>query len=85
MELANFTWLLAQIFIWLIPFFRPSLHWQVSIVKILPELPRTATNKLLRRVLKDRLKKELSLQSRIWSHKLMIASDADDSCKFLIL
>lgn len=39
--------------------------FKVSVVKIVPELPRTATNKLLRRVLRDDIKKELSLQSRI--------------------
>ncbi|XP_057781110.1 probable CoA ligase CCL12 [Salvia miltiorrhiza] len=39
--------------------------FKVSFVKIMPEFPRTASNKLLRRVLRDQLKKELLLQSRI--------------------
>ncbi|KAL9458976.1 hypothetical protein AB3S75_007797 [Citrus x aurantiifolia] len=39
--------------------------FKVSLVKIVPEFPRTASNKLLRRVLKDQLKHELSVRSRI--------------------
>ncbi|KAL1832011.1 hypothetical protein DCAR_0102027 [Daucus carota subsp. sativus] len=39
--------------------------FKVSIVKIVPEFPRTASNKLLRRVLRDRFKKDLVLQSKI--------------------
>ncbi|KAH6814385.1 acyl-activating enzyme 18 [Perilla frutescens var. frutescens] len=39
--------------------------FKVSFVKVVPEFPRTASNKLLRRVLRDQLKKELLLQSRI--------------------
>lgn len=39
---------------------------QVSFVKIVPEFPRTASSKLLRRVLRDQIKQELlSLRSRI--------------------
>ncbi|KAF9603859.1 hypothetical protein IFM89_038117 [Coptis chinensis] len=37
----------------------------VSYVKIVSEFPRTASNKLLRRVLRDQLKRELSLNSRL--------------------
>ncbi|XP_042018167.1 probable CoA ligase CCL12 [Salvia splendens] len=39
--------------------------FKVSFVKILPEFPRTASNKLMRRVLRDQLKKELLPHSRI--------------------
>ncbi|XP_027345741.1 probable acyl-activating enzyme 18, peroxisomal [Abrus precatorius] len=39
--------------------------FKVSLVKIVPEFPRTASNKLLRRVLRDQLKRELSVQSRL--------------------
>ncbi|KAK9674342.1 hypothetical protein RND81_12G226600 [Saponaria officinalis] len=39
--------------------------FKVSLVKCVPEFPRNASNKLLRRVLRDEMKKQLSLQSRI--------------------
>ncbi|XVF04548.1 hypothetical protein REPUB_Repub05bG0093000 [Reevesia pubescens] len=39
--------------------------FKVSFVKIVPEFPRTASNKLLRRVLRDEVKQELSTRSRI--------------------
>ncbi|KAK7359246.1 hypothetical protein VNO77_01199 [Canavalia gladiata] len=39
--------------------------FKVSLVKIVPEFPRTASNKLLRRVLRDQVKRELSVQSRL--------------------
>ncbi|XP_022753513.1 probable acyl-activating enzyme 18, peroxisomal isoform X2 [Durio zibethinus] len=39
--------------------------FKVSFVKIVPEFPRTASNKLLRRVLRDQVKQELSTRSRI--------------------
>ncbi|KAL6966260.1 putative CoA ligase ccl12 [Sarracenia purpurea var. burkii] len=39
--------------------------FKVNFVKIVPEFPRTASNKLLRRVLRDQLKQELNIQSRI--------------------
>ncbi|KAL0369929.1 UNVERIFIED_CONTAM: putative acyl-activating enzyme 18, peroxisomal [Sesamum angustifolium] len=39
--------------------------FKVSFVRIIPEFPRTASNKLLRRVLRDQLKKELQIHSRI--------------------
>ncbi|KAL3616361.1 putative CoA ligase ccl12 [Castilleja foliolosa] len=39
--------------------------FKVSFVKIIPEFPRTASNKLLRRVLRDQLKKEFQIQSKI--------------------
>ncbi|EXB71431.1 putative acyl-activating enzyme 18 [Morus notabilis] len=39
--------------------------FKVSFVKIVPEFPRTASNKLLRRVLRDQIKHELSVRSRI--------------------
>ncbi|KAL5545215.1 hypothetical protein UlMin_008999 [Ulmus minor] len=39
--------------------------FKVSFVKIVQEFPRTASNKLLRRVLKDQMKRELSVQSRM--------------------
>ncbi|CAK9186946.1 unnamed protein product [Ilex paraguariensis] len=39
--------------------------FKVTFVKIIPELPRTASNKILRRVLRDKLKRELHIQSRI--------------------
>ncbi|KAH9789181.1 putative acyl-activating enzyme 18 (peroxisomal) [Citrus sinensis] len=42
-----------------------NLNPFVSLVKIVLEFPRTASNKLLRRVLKDQLKHELSVRSRI--------------------
>ncbi|XP_071906357.1 probable CoA ligase CCL12 isoform X2 [Coffea arabica] len=38
---------------------------KVSFVKIVPEFPRTASNKLLRRVLRDQLKQELNIRSKI--------------------
>ncbi|GLT74244.1 hypothetical protein SLA2020_460510 [Shorea laevis] len=39
--------------------------FKVSFVKIVPEFPRTASNKLLRRVLRDQVKEEISVRSRI--------------------
>uniref|UniRef100_A0A2P2KEC8 Putative acyl-activating enzyme 18isoform X1 n=3 Tax=Rhizophora mucronata TaxID=61149 RepID=A0A2P2KEC8_RHIMU len=39
--------------------------FKVSFVKIIPEFPRTASNKLLRRVLRDQVKHELSARSKI--------------------
>ncbi|KAI7749201.1 hypothetical protein M8C21_028256, partial [Ambrosia artemisiifolia] len=39
--------------------------FKVSFVKIVPEFPRTASNKLLRRVLRDQLKEELHRRSKI--------------------
>ncbi|GLU19570.1 hypothetical protein SLE2022_358150 [Rubroshorea leprosula] len=39
--------------------------FKVNSVKIVPEFPRTASNKLLRRVLRDRVKQELSVRSRM--------------------
>ncbi|KAJ6427959.1 hypothetical protein OIU84_023378 [Salix udensis] len=39
--------------------------FKVSFVKIVPEFPRTASNKLLRRVLRDQMKHELSVQSKM--------------------
>ncbi|XLT48718.1 hypothetical protein HN873_041322 [Arachis hypogaea] len=39
--------------------------FKVSTVKIVAEFPRTASNKLLRRVLRDQMKRELSLHSRL--------------------
>ncbi|ONK65598.1 uncharacterized protein A4U43_C07F38730 [Asparagus officinalis] len=38
---------------------------QVSHVKVVPEFPRTASNKLLRRVLRDRVKQEFSSRSKL--------------------
>ncbi|KAK1586660.1 hypothetical protein Q3G72_004748 [Acer saccharum] len=39
--------------------------FKVSVVKIVPEFPRTASNKLLRRVLRDQVRHELSVRSRM--------------------
>lgn len=39
--------------------------FKVSFVKVVPEFPRTASNKLLRRVLRDQMKHELSARSRL--------------------
>ncbi|XVF04549.1 hypothetical protein REPUB_Repub05bG0093100 [Reevesia pubescens] len=39
--------------------------FKVSSVKIIPEFPRTASNKLLRRVLREQIKHELSARSRM--------------------
>ncbi|XP_058073804.1 probable CoA ligase CCL12 isoform X2 [Magnolia sinica] len=39
--------------------------FKVSFVKVVPEFPRTASNKLLRRVLRDQIKQELSVRSRL--------------------
>ncbi|KAM7272694.1 hypothetical protein ACFE04_027357 [Oxalis oulophora] len=39
--------------------------FKVIFVRIVPEFPRTASNKLLRRVLRDQIKSELSTRSRI--------------------
>ncbi|KAL6341149.1 hypothetical protein AAG906_032265 [Vitis piasezkii] len=39
--------------------------FKVNFVKIVPEFPRTASNKILRRVLRDQIKHELSVRSRI--------------------
>ncbi|XP_057418690.1 probable CoA ligase CCL12 [Lotus japonicus] len=39
--------------------------FKVSIVKIVPEFPRTSSNKVLRRVMRDQMKQELSVQSRL--------------------
>ncbi|KAJ0606034.1 putative acetate--CoA ligase [Helianthus annuus] len=39
--------------------------FKVSFVKIVPEFPRTASNKLLRRLLRDQLKEVLHRRSKI--------------------
>lgn len=39
--------------------------FKVSLVRIVQEFPRTASNKILRRVLRDQMKRELSVQSRL--------------------
>lgn len=39
--------------------------FKVSFVKVVPEFPRTASNKLLRRVLRDQLKQEFSSHSKL--------------------
>ncbi|XP_073004994.1 probable CoA ligase CCL12 isoform X1 [Typha latifolia] len=39
--------------------------FRVSFVKVVPEFPRTASNKLMRRVLREQLKKELSTSSKL--------------------
>ncbi|CAL5214128.1 unnamed protein product [Lathyrus oleraceus] len=39
--------------------------FKISLVKIVPTFPRTASNKLLRRVLRDQMKHELSVHSRL--------------------
>ncbi|KAK7359225.1 hypothetical protein VNO77_01177 [Canavalia gladiata] len=39
--------------------------FKVSLVKIVPEFPRTSSNKILRRVMRDQMKHELSVQSRL--------------------
>ncbi|KAJ4841604.1 hypothetical protein Tsubulata_039483 [Turnera subulata] len=39
--------------------------FKVNFVKIVPEIPRTSTNKLLRRVLRDQMKIELTIHSKI--------------------
>ncbi|TKY60030.1 acyl-activating enzyme 18 [Spatholobus suberectus] len=39
--------------------------FKVSLVKIVPEFPRTSSNKILRRVMRDQMKRELSVQSRL--------------------
>ncbi|KAL6893869.1 hypothetical protein ACP4OV_007967 [Aristida adscensionis] len=39
--------------------------FKVNYVKVVPEFPRTASNKLLRRVLRDQLKQELSTHSKL--------------------
>ncbi|CAJ2677402.1 unnamed protein product [Trifolium pratense] len=39
--------------------------FKVSVVKIVPEFPRTSSNKILRRVMRDQMKRELSVQSRL--------------------
>ncbi|CAI8618620.1 unnamed protein product [Vicia faba] len=39
--------------------------FKISLVKIVPAFPRTASNKLLRRVLRDQMKHELSVHSRL--------------------
>ncbi|KAI8526384.1 hypothetical protein RHMOL_Rhmol13G0303300 [Rhododendron molle] len=39
--------------------------FKVNFVKIVPEFPRTSSNKLLRRVLRDQLKRDLHIQSKI--------------------
>ncbi|XP_068647401.1 probable CoA ligase CCL12 [Aristolochia californica] len=39
--------------------------FKVSFVKVVAELPRTASNKLLRRFLRDQIKQELCVQSRL--------------------
>ncbi|KAG1347583.1 putative acyl-activating enzyme 18, peroxisomal [Cocos nucifera] len=39
--------------------------FKVSFVKVVPEFPRTASNKLLRRVLRDQLKQEFSSRSKL--------------------
>ncbi|KAM3261374.1 hypothetical protein ACQJBY_052184 [Aegilops geniculata] len=39
--------------------------FRVSYVKVVPEFPRTASNKLLRRVLRDQLKQELANRSKL--------------------
>ncbi|XP_027345286.1 probable acyl-activating enzyme 18, peroxisomal isoform X2 [Abrus precatorius] len=39
--------------------------FKVSLVKIVAEFPRTSSNKILRRVMRDQMKRELSVQSRL--------------------
>nr|KYP45727.1 Acetyl-coenzyme A synthetase 1 [Cajanus cajan] len=39
--------------------------FKVSLVKIVPEFPRTSSNKILRRIMRDQMKHELSVQSRL--------------------
>ncbi|KAJ1426115.1 AMP-dependent synthetase/ligase [Sesbania bispinosa] len=39
--------------------------FKVSLVKIVPEFPRTSSNKILRRLMRDQMKRELSVQSRL--------------------
>lgn len=39
--------------------------FKVSFVKVVPEFPRTASNKLLRRVLRDQMKQQLSSESKL--------------------
>ncbi|GAU39840.1 hypothetical protein TSUD_68880 [Trifolium subterraneum] len=39
--------------------------FKVSVVKIVLEFPRTSSNKILRRVMRDQMKRELSVQSRL--------------------
>ncbi|XP_077211884.1 acyl-activating enzyme 18 [Tasmannia lanceolata] len=39
--------------------------FKVSFVKVVPEFPRTASNKLLRRVLRDQMQQALSVRSRL--------------------
>ncbi|XP_039684695.1 probable acyl-activating enzyme 18, peroxisomal isoform X2 [Medicago truncatula] len=39
--------------------------FKISLVKIVPMFPRTASNKILRRVLRDQMKHELSVHSRL--------------------
>ncbi|XP_071697407.1 probable CoA ligase CCL12 [Rutidosis leptorrhynchoides] len=39
--------------------------FKVSFVKIVPEFPRTASNKLMRRILRDQLKEELQTRSKM--------------------
>ncbi|KAK7318793.1 hypothetical protein RJT34_03500 [Clitoria ternatea] len=39
--------------------------FKVSVVKIVPEFPRTSSNKILRRVMRGQMKHELSVQSRL--------------------
>eukprot|EP00262_Sarcandra_glabra_P020110 TRINITY_DN7908_c0_g1_i1.p1 TRINITY_DN7908_c0_g1~~TRINITY_DN7908_c0_g1_i1.p1 ORF type:complete len:115 (-),score=22.78 TRINITY_DN7908_c0_g1_i1:155-499(-) len=36
--------------------------FKVSYVKVVPEFPRTASNKIMRRVLRDQMKQELSVR-----------------------
>jgi len=53
----------------------------VSYVKVVPEFPRTASNKLLRRVLRDQLAQELSNRSKLWPLRLFcLLSTEDFSC-----
>ena len=44
--------------------FRLSLK-QVSFVRVVREFPRTASNKLMRRVLRDQVKKDLRIHSKM--------------------
>ncbi|KAJ4971647.1 hypothetical protein NE237_004746 [Protea cynaroides] len=43
--------------------------FKVSHVRILMEFPRTASNKLMRRVLRDQIKNELAFQNEVWGNR----------------
>ncbi|KAL6586255.1 putative CoA ligase ccl12 [Orobanche minor] len=62
--------------------------FKVSFVKVVPEFPRTASNKLLRRLLRDQLKNDLNIKNKKTNFRLICRygsrkEEYEDKWKFL--